>query len=203
MVNILENRLGIDTEADLAREEERITKRKAVELLTGGSLETMEAGTFRTLQYIHWYLFSDVYPFAGKIRKVDISKGSTFFAPLRFLDQSLQAVEEMPLETVDQIIEKYVEMNIVHPFRDGNGRSMRIWLKHMLEKKTGMVVDWSKISREDYLSAMERSPIKDIEIKHYLKNALTEPGNDREFLRRNIDTSYYYEGYNQFSTDEL
>lgn len=199
----LENKLGIKSSAELARKEERISKKKAVELFENGMLEKLEAGKFQTLCEIHKYLFDDIYDFAGKIRTVNISKGNFRFAPLMYLETAIKNVDKMPQNTFDEIVEKYVEMNIVHPFREGNGRSMRIWLDMMLKKQIGQVVDWSKIEKEDYLMAMERSPIKDIEIKYILKAALTDQINDREVYMKGIDHSYYYEGYVTYKTEEL
>lgn len=199
----LENKLGIKSSAELAREEERISKKKAVELFENGMLENLEAGKFQTLCEIHKYLFDDIYDFAGKIRTVNISKGNFRFAPLMYLETAIKNVDKMPQNTFDEIVEKYVEMNIVHPFREGNGRSMRIWLDMMLKKQIGQVVDWSKIEKEDYLMAMERSPIKDIEIKYILNAALTDQINDREVYMKGIDHSYYYEGYITYKTEEL
>ena len=199
----LENKLGIKSSAELAREEERISKKKAVELFENGMLEKLEAGKFQTLCEIHKYLFDDIYDFAGKIRTVNLSKGNFRFAPLMYLETAIKNVDKMPQNTFDEIVEKYVEMNIVHPFREGNGRSMRIWLDMMLKKQIGQVVDWSKIEKEDYLMAMERSPIKDIEIKYILKAALTDQINDRDVYMKGIDHSYYYEGYVTYKTEEL
>ena len=199
----LENKFGIKSSAELAREEERISKKKAVELFENGMLEKLEAGKFQTLCEIHKYLFDDIYDFAGKIRTVNISKGNFRFAPLMYLETAIKNVDKMPQNTFDEIVEKYVEMNIVHPFREGNGRSMRIWLDMMLKKQIGQVVDWSKIEKEDYLMAMERSPIKDIEIKYILNAALTDQINDREIYMKGIDHSYYYEGYVTYKTEEL
>ena len=199
----LENKLGIKSSAELAREEERISKKKAVELFENGMLEKLEAGKFQTLCEIHKYLFDDIYDFAGKIRTVNLSKGNFRFAPLMYLETAIKNVDKMPQNTFDEIVEKYVEMNIVHPFREGNGRSMRIWLDMMLKKQIGQVVDWSKIEKEDYLMAMERSPIKDIEIKYILQAALTDQINDREVYMKGIDHSYYYEGYVTYKTEEL
>ena len=199
----LENKLGIKSSAELAREEERISKKKAVELFENGMLENLEAGKFQTLCEIHKYLFDDIYDIAGKIRTVNISKGNFRFAPLMYLETAIKNVDKMPQNTFDEIVEKYVEMNIVHPFREGNGRSMRIWLDMMLKKQIGQVADWSKIEKEDYLMAMERSPIKDIEIKYILKAALTDQINDREVYMKGIDHSYYYEGYVTYKTEEL
>lgn len=199
----LENKLGIKSSAELAREEERISKKKAVELFENGMLENLEAGKFQTLCEIHKYLFDDIYDFAGKIRTVNLSKGNFRFAPLMYLETAIKNVDKMPQNTFDEIVEKYVEMNIVHPFREGNGRSMRIWLDMMLKKQIGQVVDWSKIEKEDYLMAMERSPIKDIEIKYILNAALTDQINDREIYMKGIDHSYYYEGYVTYKMEEL
>ena len=199
----LENKLGIKSSAELTREEERISKKKAVELFENGMLEKLEAGKFQTLCEIHKYLFDDIYDFAGKIRTVNLSKGNFRFAPLMYLETAIKNVDKMPQKTFDEIVEKYVEMNIVHPFREGNGRSMRIWLDMMLKKQIGQVVDWSKIEKEDYLMAMERSPIKDIEIKYILNAALTDQINDREIYMKGIDHSYYYEGYVTYKTEEL
>ena len=199
----LENKFGIKSSAELAREEERISKKKAVELFENGMLENLEAGKFQTLCEIHKYLFDDIYDFAGKIRTVNLSKGNFRFAPLMYLETAIKNVDKMPQNTFDEIVEKYVEMNIVHPFREGNGRSMRIWLDMMLKKQIGQVVDWSKIEKEDYLMAMERSPIKDIEIKYILNAALTDQINDREIYMKGIDHSYYYEGYVTYKTEEL
>ena len=199
----LENKLGIKSSAELAREEERISKKKAVELFENGMLEKLEAGKFQTLCEIHKYLFDDIYDFAGKIRTVNLSKGNFRFAPLMYLETAIKNVDKMPQNTFDEIVEKYVEMNIVHPFREGNGRSMRIWLDMMLKKQIGQVVVWSKIEKEDYLMAMERSPIKDIEIKYILNAALTDQINDREIYMKGIDHSYYYEGYVTYKTEEL
>ena len=199
----LENKFGIKNSAELARKEERISKKRAVELFENGMLENLEAGKFQTLCEIHKYLFDDIYDFAGKIRTVNISKGNFRFAPLMYLETAIKNVDKMPQNTFDEIVEKYVEMNIVHPFREGNGRSMRIWLDMMLKKQIGQVVDWSKIEKEEYLMAMERSPIKDIEIKYILKAALTDQINDREVYMKGIDYSYYYEGYVTYKTEEL
>lgn len=200
---MLENKLGIDNSAQLAREEERISKKKALELFEKGLLENLEAGKFATLQVIHKYLFEDINDFAGKIRTHNIAKGSFRFAPVMYLNAALENIDKMPQSNFDEIIEKYVEMNIAHPFREGNGRSTRIWLDHMLKKEIGKVVDWSKVDKDDYLLAMERSPIKDIEIKHLLKNALTDEIDSRDVYMKGIDHSYYYEGYITFKTEEL
>lgn len=199
----LENKLGLTHSTDLAREEERISKKKAIELFESGILDTLPAGKFSTLQKIHEYLFSDIYGFAGKVRSVNIAKGNFRFAPLMYLEASLSNIDNMPQSTFDEIIEKYVEMNVAHPFREGNGRSARIWLDHILKTEINQVVDWSKVDKEDYLLAMERSPIKDVEIKVLLKNALTNEINSKENFMKGIDHSYYYEGYNNFKTEEL
>ena len=199
----LENKLGLTNPADLAREEERISKKKALELFESGILDTLPAGKFSTLQKIHEYLFSDIYDFAGKVRSVNIAKGNFRFAPLMYLEASLSSIDNMPQSTFDEIIEKYVEMNVAHPFREGNGRSARIWLDHILKTEINQVVDWSKVDKEDYLLAMERSPIKDVEIKVLLKNALTNEINSKENIMKGIDHSYHYEGYNNFKTEEL
>lgn len=199
----LENKLGITTPSQLAREEERISKKKAAMLFESGSLNNLPAGKFSTLQAIHKYLFEDIYEFAGKLRTVNIAKGNFRFAPVLYLQAALENIDKMPQGTFDEIIEKYVEMNIAHPFREGNGRSARIWLDHMLKKEISMVVDWSKVDKEDYLLAMERSPIKDIEIKHILKAALTDETDSREVYMKGIDNSYYYEGYMEFKAEEL
>ena len=200
---MLENKLGITDSAELARIEEKISKQKAVEMFENGYLESLEAGTYESLAMIHKYLFDEIYDFAGEIRKVNISKVNFRFAPLMYLDAALQSIDKMPQSTFDEIIEKYVEMNVAHPFREGNGRSTRIWLDLMLKKEIGYVVDWSKVNKEDYLLAMERSPVKDIEIKFLLKNALTDNVNDREIYMKGIDHSYYYEGYYVYKTEEL
>ena len=199
----LENKLGLTNPTDLAREEERISKKKAIELFESGILDTLPAGKFSTLQKIHENLFSDIYGFAGKVRSVNIAKGNFRFAPLMYLEASLSNIDNMPQSTFDEIIEKYVEMNVAHPFREGNGRSARIWLDHILKTEINQVVDWSKVDKEDYLLAMERSPIKDVEIKVLLKNALTNEINSKENFMKGIDHSYYYEGYNNFKTEEL
>ena len=199
----LENKLGITDSAELAREEERISKKKAVELYDKGLLDELEAGKFSSLAFIHKYLFEEIYDFAGVVRDVNIAKGGFRFAPVMYLDSALEHVSNMKQSTFDEIIEKYVEMNIAHPFREGNGRATRIWLDLILKKELGMVIDWSKVDKEDYLLAMERSPIKDIEIKHILKNALTDETESREVYMKGIDHSYYYEGYTTFKTEEL
>lgn len=199
----IENKLGLTSSAELARAEERISKKKALELFEHGILQTLQAGTFASLQAIHTYLFDEIYDFAGKVRTVNLSKGNFRFAPLMYLDAALANIDRMPQSSFDEIVEKYVEMNIAHPFREGNGRSMRIWLDLMLKKELGKVVDWSRVDKEDYLLAMERSPIKDIEIKHLLAGALTDDTESREVYMKGIDHSYYYEGYTAFKTEEL
>ena len=200
---MLENKLGLTTSADLAREEERISKKKAIELFEQGMLDALPAGRFSTLQAIHRYLFSEIYDFAGKIRTVNLAKGNFRFAPLMYLEAALVNIDQMPQANFDEIVEKYVEMNIAHPFREGNGRSMRIWLDHLFKAEIGRVVDWSRVDKEDYLLAMERSPIRDIEIKYLLKNALTDEIHSREMYRKGIEHSYYYEGYTTFKAEEL
>lgn len=199
----LENKLGLTNSADLAREEERISKKKAVKLFDKEILDSLPAGKFSTLQAIHKYLFEDIYDFAGELRTVNIAKGNFRFAPLMYLQAALENIDKMPQSNFDEIVEKYVEMNIAHPFREGNGRSTRIWLDHILKNEIGKVVDWSKVDKEDYLLAMERSPIKDVEIKVLLKAALTDEINSREVYMKGIDHSYYYEGYTTFKTEEL
>ena len=199
----LENKLDLTSSADLAREEERISKKKAVELFETGLLDTLPAGKFVTLQAIHKYLFEDIYDFAGEIRTVNMAKGNFRFAPLMYLQAALENIDKMPQSNFDEIVEKYVEMNIAHPFREGNGRSTHIWLDHILKNEIGKVVDWSKVDKEDYLLAMERSPIKDVEIKVLLKGALTDEINSREVYMKGIDHSYYYEGYTTFKAEEL
>ena len=199
----LENKLGIKSSAELAREEERISKKKAVELFENGMLENLEAGKFQTLCEIHKYLFDEIYDFAGKVRTVNIAKGTFRFAPIIYIEEALKNIDQMPQSNFDEIIEKYVEMNVAHPFREGNGRSTRIWLDHILKNEIGKVIDWSKVDKEDYLLAMERSPIKDIEIKYLLKNALTDEINSRDVYMKGIDHSYYYEGYITFKAEEL
>ena len=199
----LENKLGITDSAQLAREEEKISKAKAKELFESGILDSLHPGTYVTLARIHEFLFDEIYDFAGKMRTVNIAKGNFRFAPLMYLRVSLENIDKMPQSSYDEIIEKYVEMNIAHPFREGNGRSMRIWLDLMLKKELHQVIDWSKVDKEDYLLAMERSPIRDIEIKHVLKQVLTDEINSREIYMKGIDTSYYYEGYVTYKTEEL
>lgn len=200
---ILENKLGISDSAQLAKEEERISKKKASEMFETGLLDTLKAGSVEALISIHKQLFEDIYEFAGKIRDVNIAKGNFRFAPVMYLKEALKNIEKMPQSTYDEIIEKYVEMNVAHPFREGNGRSTRIWLDRILKNEIGKVVDWSLVDKDDYLLAMERSPIKDIEIKYLLKSALTDKIDDREIFMKGIDHSYYYEGYNTYRTNEL
>ena len=200
---MLENKLGLTSSAELAREEERISKKKAAMLFENHILDNLKSGKFSTLQTIHKYLFDEIYDFAGKLRTVNIAKGNFRFAPLMYIESALKNIDEMPQSNFDEIIEKYVEMNIAHPFREGNGRSARIWLDHMLKTEIGKVIDWSKVDKEDYLFAMERSPIRDIEIKYVLKNALTDEIDSREVYMKGIDHSYYYEGYTAFKADEL
>ena len=199
----LENKLGIINSAELAREEEKISKKKALELFETGFLDKLEAGTYKTLADIHGFLFGEIYDFAGKTRTVNLAKGNFRFAPLMYLQAALENIDRMPQSTFDEIIEKYVEMNIAHPFREGNGRSTRIWLDLMLKKELHQVIDWNQVDKEDYLLAMERSPIRDIEIKHILKAALTEDINNRDIYMKGIDTSYYYEGYMIYKTEDL
>lgn len=200
---MLENKLGLTSSAELAREEERISKKKAAMLFENHILDNLESGKFSILQTIHKYLFDEIYDFAGKLRTVNIAKGNFRFAPLMYIESALKNIDEMPQSNFDEIIEKYVEMNIAHPFREGNGRGTRIWLGHMLKTEIGKVIDWSKVDKEDYLLAMERSPIRDIEIKYVLKNALTDEIDSREMYMKGIDHSYYYEGYTAFKADEL
>lgn len=199
----LENKLGITDSASLAREEEVLSKKRALELYQSGRLDTLAPGTWQTLSEIHHCLFSDLYDFAGKLRTVNLAKGNVRFAPLMYLEAALANIDAMPQDTFDQIVEKYVEMNIAHPFREGNGRSTRIWLDHLLKAQLGQVVDWSRVDKEDYLLAMERSPIRDIEIKYVLKAALTDRVNDWELFMKGIDNSYFYEGYTAFKTGDL
>ena len=200
---VLENKLGITESAELARQEERISKKKALELFEKGILDSLDAGTFDTLAYIHKYLFDDIYYFAGEIRNVNIAKGNFRFAPVMYLQQALNHIDSMPQSTYEEIIEKYVEMNIAHPFREGNGRSTRIWLDLILKKEINKVVDWSKVDKDDYLLAMERSPIKTVEIRELLKQALTSDINNRDVYMKGIDASYNYEGYFTYKTCEL
>lgn len=200
---ILENKLNITDQAELAREEERISKKRAKEMFETGYLNTLEPGTFEALKKIHKFLFEEIYEFSGNIRKVNIAQGNFRFTPLAYLEEAVKNIEKMPQSTYDEIIEKYVEMNIAHPFREGNGRSTRIWLDLILKKELNLVVDWSKVDKTDYLLAMERSPIKDTEIKQLLKQSLTNEINNREVYMKGIDTSYLYEGYLLFKTEEL
>ncbi len=200
---MLENKLGIKTEAELAIMEEKLSKKKAIELFESGVLKTLKAGEFSSLAFIHKFLFSEIYEFAGEIRDVNIAKGNFRFASVMYLESSLVHIENMPEDSFEHIIEKYVEMNIAHPFREGNGRSTRIWLDLILKKNLKCVVDWSKVDKSDYLLAMERSPIKDIEIKHLLKMALTDDVDNREVYMKGIDASYHYEGYNVFDINDL
>lgn len=199
----LENKLGIGSSAELARAEEKISKRKAIKLFENNIVEDFEIGKFSGLAKIHRFLFDEIYEFAGKIRMVNIAKGNFRFAPVMYLEAALKNIDIMPQSTFDEIVEKYVEMNIAHPFREGNGRSTRIWLDLILKKELKLVVDWSKVDKEDYLLAMERSPIKDVEIKVLLKNALTDKIDDREVYMKGIDASYYYEGYNTYQSNDL
>ena len=199
----LENKLGLTSSADLAREEERISKKKAAQLFDRKLLDTFDVGTFAGLAAIHKYLFQDIYDFAGELRTVNIAKGNFRFAPLMCLQAALPNIDKMPQSNFDEIVEKYVEMNIAHPFREGNGRSTRIWFDHILKNEIGKVVDWSKVDKDDYLLAMECSPIKDVEIKVLLKSALTDEINSREVYMKGIDHSYYYEDYTTFKTEEL
>ena len=199
----LENKLGITSSAELARQEELISKKKAMQLFESRMHEQLPAGKFATLQAIHKYMFEDIYDFAGKLRTVNLAKGNFRFASLMYLEAALANIDEMPQTSFDEIIEKYVEMNIAHPFREGNGRSIRIWLDHILKTEIGKVVDWSKVDKEDYLLAMERSPVKDVEIKVLLKSALTDEVDSREVYMKGIDHSYYYEGYVTYKAEEL
>ena len=200
---VLGNKLGLISSADLAREEERVSKKKAVELFESGMLNKLEAGSFSSLKAIHKCLFDKIYDFAGETRTVNISKGNFRFAPLMYLEAALANIDKMPQSTFDEIVEKYVEMNIAHPFREGNGRVTRIWLDLIFKTELHIVVDWSKVEKEDYLLAMERSPVRDIEIKYILKAALTDDINSREVYMKGIDQSYYYEGYTAFKMEEL
>lgn len=200
---MLENKLGITNETELLKEEEKITKLKALELFDTNKISEFEVGTFNGLSDIHRYLFSDIYDFAGLVRDVNLSKSNFRFAPAIYLKEALNKINNMPQDNFDNIIKKYIEMNVAHPFREGNGRSMRIWLDMILKKEIGRVVDWSKIDKDEYLLAMERSPIKDTEINILLKKALTDKINDRTIYMKGIDTSYKYEGYNTYTMDEL
>lgn len=200
---ILENKLNIIDQAELAREEERISKKHAKEMFETGYLNELKTGTFESLKKIHKCLFEEIYEFAGNLRRVNIAKGNFRFIPIAYLEEAVKSIEKMPQSTFEEIIEKYVEMNIAHPFREGNGRSTRIWLDLILKKELKLVVDWGKVNKTDYLLAMERSPIKDTEIKELLKSALTDKVNDREVYMKGIDNSYLYEGYLSFKTEEL
>ncbi len=200
---VLKNKLNITDQVELNKLKEKISKKKAKQLFDSGKIDTFKVGSFAGLRQIHKYLFEDVYDFAGKIRDVNISKGNFRFAPVMYLKQSLHAINKMSQSTFDEIVEKYVEMNIAHPFREGNGRATRIWLDLILKKELKMVIDWNKIDKEDYLLAMERSPIRDIEIKHLLKHALTDKINDREIYMKGINVSYYYEGYDEYDIHTL
>lgn len=200
---ILENKLNITDQIELARAEEKISKQKAQQLFDSGDINKVEIGKFAGLAFIHAYLFEDIYHFAGKIRDVNIAKGDFRFAPLMYLEASLKHIDAMPQSTFDGIIEKYVEMNVAHPFREGNGRATRIWLDLMLKTQIKQVVDWNRVDKEEYLSAMQRSPVKDLEIKTLLKQALTDQIDDRALFMKGIDVSYYYEGYSEFKTEEL
>ena len=199
----LENKLGITDSSELARVEEKVSKKKALEMFETGLLDTFEVGTFKALSEIHNCLFGEIYDFAGKVRDVNIAMGGFRFVPVMYLDAALDNITKMPQSTFDEIIEKYVEMNVAHPFREGNGRSMRIWLDTIFKKELKQVVDWSKVDKDDYLLAMERSPVKDVEIKVLLKAALTDQINDREVYMKGIDASYHYEGYNVYKTENL
>ena len=200
---VLGNKLQLTSQVELNRAEEKLSKQKAKQLFESGDINNAEVGTFAGLAYIHAYLFGDVYEFAGQVRDVNLAKGSFRFAPVMYLQQALEHISAMPQQNFDQIVEKYVEMNVAHPFREGNGRATRIWLDLMLKKEIQQVIDWNAVDKADYLSAMERSVVKDIEIKHLLKNAWTEKINDRELYMKGIDVSYYYEGYSEFKTEEL
>lgn len=200
---VLENKLNITDSTELARMEEKISKKKAVELFENGYLNKYKAGSFEILAAIHKYLFGEIYDFAGKVRNVNIAKGNFRFAPVMYLQAAIENIEKMPQSTFDEIVEKYVEMNIAHPFREGNGRATRIWLDLIFKKELKKVVDWNRIDKADYLSAMERSPVKDIEIKHLLQNALTDKINERDVFMKGIDVSYYYEGYDEYNIHDL
>ncbi|MCO5422302.1 Fic family protein [Enterococcus faecalis] len=200
---MLENKLGIINQLELNRVEERVSKEKAKQLYDSGDIDRVEIGTFKGLSYIHNYLFEDIYEFAGKVRSQNISKGNFRFAPVMYLEIALEHIDKMPQRNLDEIVAKYVEMNIAHPFREGNGRATRIWLDLILKKELKQVVDWNLIDKEDYLSAMERSPVKDLEIKYSISNALTDKINDREIFMKGIDISYYYEGYTEYNVEDL
>lgn len=199
----LDNKLGLTDSIELAKMEEKISKARAKQLFEDKVLNDKKAGTYETLAFIHKFLFEEIYDFAGQIRTVNLAKGDFRFAPVMYLAASLEHIDSMPQETFEQIVEKYVEMNVAHPFREGNGRSMRLWLNHLLKEKLGQVIDWSQVDKEDYLLAMERSPIRDTEIKHVLRQALTSQINDRKLYMKGIDHSYYYEGYSLYRTGEL
>ncbi|WP_247950123.1 protein adenylyltransferase Fic [Streptococcus constellatus] len=199
----LDNKLGLTDSIELAKMEEKISKARAKQLFEDKVLNDKKAGTYETLAFIHKFLFEEIYDFAGQIRTVNLAKGDFRFAPVMYLAASLEHIDSMPQETFEQIVEKYVEMNVAHPFREGNGRSMRLWLDHLLKEKLGQVIDWSQVDKEDYLLAMERSPIRDTEIKHVLRQALTSQINDRKLYMKGIDHSYYYEGYSLYRTGEL
>lgn len=200
---ILKNKLNIDNQVELSKVEEKISKQKAKQLFDSGDINKIEIGTFEGLAYIHKYLFEDIYDFAGKIRNVNIAKKTFRFVPVMYLESALESISKMPQNSFEEIIEKYVEMNIAHPFREGNGRATRIWLDIILKQNIGQVIDWNLVDKEEYLSAMERSVVKDIEIKHLLKQALTNEINNRNIFMKGIDVSYYYEGYNEFKTEEI
>ena len=200
---VLGNKLQLTSQVELNRAEEKLSKQKAKQLFESGDINNAEVGTFAGLAYIHAYLFEDVYEFAGQVRDVNLAKGSFRFAPVMYLQQALEHISAMPQQNFDQIVEKYVEMNVAHPFREGNGRATRVWLDLMLKKEIQQVIDWNAVDKADYLSAMERSVVKDIEIKHLLKNALTEKINDRELYMKGIDVSYYYEGYSEYRVEDL
>ncbi|WP_430608958.1 protein adenylyltransferase Fic [Enterococcus sp. MSG3310] len=200
---MLENKLGITNQLELSRAEERVSKEKAKRLYDSRDIDRVEVGTFKGLSYIHNYLFEDIYEFAGKVRSQNISKGNFRFAPVMYLEIALEHINKMPQRNLDEIVAKYVEMNIAHPFREGNGRATRIWLDLILKKELKQVVDWNLIDKEEYLSAMERSPINDLEIKHLISNALTDKINDRKIFMKGIDISYYYEGYTEYNVDDL
>ncbi|MDN4125415.1 Fic family protein [Staphylococcus aureus] len=200
---MLENKLGIINQLELNRVEERVSKEKAKQLYDSGDIDRVEVGTFKGLSYIHNYLFEDIYEFAGKVRSQNISKGNFRFAPVMYLEIALEHIDKMPQRNLDEIVAKYVEMNIAHPFREGNGRATRIWLDLILKKELKQVVDWNLIDKEDYLSAMERSPVKDLEIKYLISNSLTDKINDREIFMKGIDISYYYEGYTEYNVEDL
>lgn len=200
---VLQNKLNITNQIELNKAEEKISKQKAKQLFESGDIEHMEIGTFKGLAQIHAYLFADIYEFAGELRDVNLAKGNFRFAPRMYLPQSLEHISAMPHSTYEQIIEKYVEMNIAHPFREGNGRATRIWLDLILKNQIQRVIDWNAVDKAEYLSAMERSVVKDVEIKHLLKSALTDKVNDRELFMKGIDISYYYEGYSEFRVEDL